>query len=84
MIKLGKIKSWYIDPEDNCFTYIQHNILFMKVIDSVRVYSVRHDTIESDAFDVAVETGSFELNGKIFNARFDDIYGRTNYTNVTI
>ena len=32
MIKLGKIKSWYIDPEDNRFTYTQHNILSRLII----------------------------------------------------
>lgn len=64
MIKLGKIKSWYIVPEDNNrFTYTQHNILFMDIIDGNREFSVHHDTIESDSFDATVETGSFEGMG---------------------
>ena len=30
------------------------------------------------------ETGTFDLNGETYNARFADIYGRMNYTNVTL
>lgn len=33
MNKIGKIKSWYIDPDDNKLTYTQHNILFVNIID---------------------------------------------------
>ena len=29
MNKLGRIKSWYIDPDDNRLTSTTHNILFV-------------------------------------------------------
>lgn len=83
MDKIGKIKSWYIDPDDNKLTYTQHNILFVKIIDREKYYTVRHDSVESDDYDAAVELGSFDLCGETYNARFADIYGRMNYTNVT-
>ena len=82
MNKLGRIKSWYIDPDDNRLTYTQHNILFVNVIDKEKYYTVRHDSVESDDYDAAVETGTFELCGETYNARFADIYGRTNYANI--
>ena len=84
MNKIGKIKSWYIDPDDNKLTYTQHNILFVNISDGQKFYTVRHDTSESDDYDAAVETGTFDLNGETYNARFADIYGRMNYTNVTL
>lgn len=84
MNKIGKIKSWYIDPDDNKLTYTQHNILFVRIIGSEKFYSERHDSVESDDYDAAVEIGSFGLAGNTFNARFADIYGRVNYTNVTL
>lgn len=84
MTKLGKVKSWYIDPEDNKLTYTQHNILFVEVIDGQKYFTARHDSVESDDYDAAVETGAFELCGQTYNARFADIYGRENYTNVTL
>lgn len=84
MTKIGKIKSWYIDPDDNRLTSTQHNILFVEIVDGQKFYSVRHDLCDSEDYDAAVETGSFELNGQTYNARFDDIYSRTNYTNVSL
>ena len=84
MNKIGKIKSWYIDPDDNRLTYTQHNILFVTIIEGQKFYTVRHDSSDSDEDDAAVETGSFELNGETYNARFADIYGRINFTNVTL
>ena len=81
MKKLGRIKSWYIDPDDNRITHPQHNILYC---DDEKNYCVRHDDVETDDYDAYVETGSFELDGMTFNARFADIYGRENYTNVTL
>ncbi len=83
MNKIGKIKSWYIDPHDNRLTYTQHNILLVNIIDGEKFYCVRHDSVESDDYDAAVETGTFELVGETYNARFADIYGRMNYTNIT-
>jgi hypothetical protein len=79
MKKIGRIKSWYIDSDDNRFTLTQHNILFEN--DNYCIVA-RHDDIESDDFDAVVEIGTFELNGKSYNARFSDIYGRMNYTNI--
>ena len=61
-----------------------HNILFVEVLNGEKFYTVRHDDVESDDFDAAVETGSFELAGETYNARFSDIYGRINYTNITL
>lgn len=84
MNKLGKIKSWYIDPDDNRLTYTQHNILFVNIIDGEKYYTVRHDSVESDDYDAAVELGSFDLCSETYNARFSDIYGRMNYTNVSL
>lgn len=84
MTKLGKVKSWYIDPEDNKLTYTQHNILFVKVVDGQKYYIAHHDSVDSDDYDAVVETGNFELCGQTYNARFADIYGRENYTNVTL
>lgn len=84
MNKLGKIKSWYIDPDDNRLTSTQHNILFVEVVNGEKFYTVRHNDVESDDYDDAVETGSFELAGETYNSRFSDIYGRINYTNVTL
>lgn len=84
MIKLGKIKSCYIDPDDNKLTYTLHNILFVNILDGEKTYTIRHDSVESDDYDAAVEIGSFELAGNTYNARFADIYGRVNFTNVTI
>ncbi len=37
---------------------------------------VRHDSVESDDYNAAVELGSFDLCGETYNARFADIYGR--------
>ena len=82
MQKIGKIKSWYIDPDDSRLTSTQHNILLVEVIDGTKFYAIRHDDVESDEYDAAVMTGSFELNGQEFNAFFDDIYGRRNYFNI--
>lgn len=79
MKKLGRIKSWYIDPDDKKLTSTTHNILF--VVDD-KFYLVRHDSVESDEYDFHVEIGSFELLGETYNARFSDICGRTNYANI--
>lgn len=79
MKKLGRIKSWYIDTDDNRLTSTSHNILFI-VAD--KYYWVRHDSVESDGYDFHVETGSFELLGETYNARFPDICGRTNDANI--
>lgn len=83
MNKIGRIKSWYIDPEDHRITSTQHNFIFVKFIDGEKIYTVRHDDVNSDDYDSAVELGSFDLCGETYNARFADIYGRVNYTNVT-
>ena len=79
MNKLGRIKSWYIDPDDNRLTSTTHNILF---VDEDKNHFARHDSVESDEYDSYVESGSFELCGETYNARFADIYGRTNYANI--
>lgn len=79
MKKIGRIKSWYIDPDDNRPTSTRHNLLFEN--DDYCLVA-RHDDVDSDDYDAAVETGTFELNGKSFNARFSDIYGRVNYANI--
>ncbi len=42
MNKIGKIKSWYIDPDDNRLTHTQHNVLFVNVIDGHKFYTVHH------------------------------------------
>ena len=85
MKKIGKIKSWYIDPDDNKLVYSLHNILMVEIIDGKTFYAVHHDSkdMDDDSSDAAIELGKFEFSGMKFNARFDDIYGRTNYTNVT-
>lgn len=83
MNKIGKIKSWYIDTDDNKLTYTQHNILFVNINDVDKYYTVRHDSVESDDYDAAVELGAFDLCSETYNARFADIFGRMNYTNVT-
>ncbi len=82
MNKIGCIKSWYIAPDDNRITYTQHNILFVSLIDGEKFYTVRHDSVDTDNYDAAVETGTFDLCGETYNACFADIYGRMNYTNV--
>lgn len=79
MKKIGLIKSWYIDPDDNKLTSTQHNILYRNDDDYC---VVRHDDVDSDDYDAFIEFGTFELNGKSFNARFADIYGRENYANI--
>ena len=79
MNKLGRIKSWYIDSDDNRLTSTTHNILF---VDEDNNYFARHESVESDEYDSHVESGSFELCGETYNARFADIYGRTNYANI--
>ena len=84
MKKIGKIKSWYIDPDDNRLTSTQHNILFVNIVDGQKFYSVRHDDVDSDDYDANVEIGSFELADKTFNAHFADIYGRMNYCNINV
>lgn len=84
MDKIGKIKSWYIDPDDNKLTYTQHNILFVNIIDIDKYYTVRHDSVESDDYDAAVELGSFDLCSETYNTRFADIYSRMNYTNISL
>ncbi len=84
MTKLGKVKSWCIDPEDNKLTYTQHNTLFVEVIDGKKFFTARHDSVDSEDYDTTVETGTFELGGETYNARFADIFGRENYTNVTL
>lgn len=84
MNKLGKIKSWYIDPDDNRLTSTQHNILFLNPVNGEKYFFVRHDTVDSEDYDSVVETGTFELNGTTYNARFADIYGRTNYANIPL
>ena len=84
MNKIGKIKSWYIDPDDNRLTYTQHNILFVNILGGEKFYTIRHDSVEFDDYDAAVELGTFDLRGNTFNARFADIYSRMNYTNVTL
>ena len=81
MKKLGKIKSWYIDTDDNRIRYTQHNVLYC---DNEKNYYVRHDDVETEEYDAKVETGSFEFGYMTFNARFTDIYGRENYTNITL
>lgn len=70
MNKIGKIKSWYIDPDDNRLTHTQHNILFVNVIDGHKFYTVLHDSSESDDYDAAMETGTIDLCGETYNARF--------------
>lgn len=55
MNKLGKIKSWYIDPDDNRLTFTQHNILFVEVVNGDPVYDGWVD------FDYNENTG--ELSG---------------------
>lgn len=82
MNKLGKIKSWYIDPDDNRVTSTQHNILFVNIINCDKYFYARHDDVESDDYDANVEINSFKLADKTFNARFADIYGRMNYCNI--
>lgn len=84
MKKIGKIKSWYIDQDDNRLTFSSHNILLVEVVDGNKFYAVRHDSVESEDYDAAIEIGEFELCGQIFNARFYDIYSRENFTNVTL
>ncbi len=79
MTKLGKVKSWYIDPEDNKLTYTQHNTLFVEVIDGKKFFTTRHDSVDSEDYDA-----TFELGGETYNARFADIFSRENYTNVTL
>mgnify|MGYP000802297062 CR=1 FL=1 len=54
MTKLGEVKSWYIDPEDNKLTYTQHNILFVEVIDGQKFFTARHDSVDSEDYDTAV------------------------------
>ena len=76
MNKLGRIISWYIDSDDNILTPTTHNFLF---VDENKNYFARHDSVESDKYDSYVEVGSFELGGETYNARFEDIYGQTNY-----
>lgn len=83
MNKIGKIKSWYIDPDDNRLICTQHNFLYVNIIDGEKYYKVRHDSVESDDYDAAVELGSFDLLGETYNSRFADIYERINYTNIT-
>ena len=81
MNKLGRIKSWYIDPDDNRLTSTTHNILF---VDDDKNYLARHDSVESDEYDFHIESGAFEINGETYNARFKDIYGRTNYAHLSL
>lgn len=84
MNKLGKIKSWYIDPDDNRVTSTQHNILFVNIIDGDKYFYARHDDVDSDDYDANIEISSFELAGNTYNARFADIYGRMNYCNISV
>ena len=84
MKKIGKIKSWYIDPDDNRLTSTSHNILLVEIVDSQKFYAARHDSVETEDYDAAIEIGKFELCGQIYNARFYDIYSRENFTNVTL
>ncbi|MGM9846908.1 MAG: hypothetical protein ACI31F_03045 [Muribaculaceae bacterium] len=81
MNKLGRIKSWYINPDDNRPISTTHNILF---VDEDQNYFARNDSVESDEYDFHVESGTFELNGETYNARFTDIYGRTNYAQLNL
>ena len=47
-------------------------------------YLARHDSVESDEDDFHIESGAFEINGETYNARFTDIYGRTNYAHLSL
>ena len=51
-----------------------NNILFVKIIDGEKIYTVRQDDVNSDDYDSAVELGYFDLCGETYNARFADIY----------
>ena len=87
MHKIGRIKSWYIDPDDpngRRVMYTTHNYLLVAIVDGYKFYAARHDSKESEDDDMAIEIGDFELNGMEFNARFDDIKGNINYTNVSL
>lgn len=55
MTKLGKVKSWCIDPEDNKLTYTQHNALIVKVIDGKKFFTARHDSVDSEDYDTTVK-----------------------------
>ena len=86
MQKIGRIKSWYIDPDDpngNRVMYTIHNYLMVKIVDGEKFYAALSDTSTNEDWAVALEMGEFELNGMKFNARFDDAKGNTQYTNVS-
>ncbi len=87
MYKIGRIKSFYVDPDDpngRRIMFTTHNYLMVTIVDGYKFYAARHDSKESDDYDMAIETGDFELNGMKFNARFDDIQGILNYTNISM
>ncbi len=46
MNKIGRIKSWYIDPDDNRLTYTQHNILFVNFLTERNI--IQSDTTQSN------------------------------------
>ena len=86
MQKIGRIKSWYIDPDDPNRRKVlgtTHNYLLVTVVEGQKFYAALHDSDPDEDEAVALEIGDFELNGKKFNARFVDIYSNINYTNVT-
>lgn len=87
MTKIGRIKSWYVDPDDpnqRKVMYTTHNYLLVTIVDGIKFYAALHDTYTNEDDAIALEIGDFELNGMNFNARFDDYRGYTNYTNVSL
>ena len=87
MTKIGRIKSWYVDPDDpnkKKVMYTTHHYLLVTIVDSIKFYAVLHDTCTDEDNAIALEIGEYELNGMKFNARFDDFRGKTNYTNVNL
>ena len=87
MQKIGRISSWFIDPNDpNGIRVMRttHNYLLVTIVDNHKFYAALHDTVEDENYAMALEFGDFELNGMNFNARFEDIKGVTNYTNVSL
>lgn len=86
MKKVGRIKSWYIDPDDpngRKVIYTTHNYLLVTIVDGEKFYAALHDTATDPDDAIALEIGEFELNGINFNVRWDDYRGNINYTNVS-
>lgn len=87
MNRIGRIKSWYVDPNDpngRKIMYTTHHYLLVTIVDGQKFYAALHDTYTDEDGAIALEIGDFELNGMKFNARFDDFRGNTNYTNVSL